>query len=80
MKRWEIHTIMKHEFLGGTAASQTLRNIKSIFGSSVTTEQTASNCLAKLRTCSVFTDYLRTTAIWLITSKKHSQKKKEKRK
>jgi len=50
MERSEIRTIMKYEFLRGTTASQTARNINSVFGSSVTTQQTVSNWFAKFRT------------------------------
>lgn len=50
MERLEIRTIMKYEFLRGTTALQTARNINSVFGSSVTTQQTVSNWFAKFRT------------------------------
>ena len=50
MERSEIRTIMKYEFLRGTTASQTARNINSVCGSSVTTQQTVSNWFAKFRT------------------------------
>ena len=50
MEPSEIRTIMKYEFLRGTTASQTERNINSVYGSSVTTHQTVSNWFAKFRT------------------------------
>ncbi|XP_076673232.1 histone-lysine N-methyltransferase SETMAR-like [Andrena cerasifolii] len=50
MERSEIRTIMKYEFLLGTKAPQTTRNVNSVFGSGVTTEQTVSNWFAKFRT------------------------------
>lgn len=49
MDRSEICTVMKYEFLHGTTTSQTARNINSVFGSSVTTQQTVSNWSAKFR-------------------------------
>lgn len=50
MERLEIRTIMKYEFLRGTTALQTARNINSVFGSSVTMQQTVSKWFAKFRT------------------------------
>uniref|UniRef100_A0A1A9ZC32 HTH_48 domain-containing protein n=1 Tax=Glossina pallidipes TaxID=7398 RepID=A0A1A9ZC32_GLOPL len=49
MDRSEICTVMKYEFLHGTTTSQIAPNINSVFGSSVTTQQTVSDWFAKFR-------------------------------
>ena len=41
---------MNYEFLHGTTASQTARNINSVLSSKVTTHQTVSNWFAKFYT------------------------------
>ena len=47
MEKAEIRTIMKYEFLRGTSASETMRNINSVFGYNATTQQTVSNWFRK---------------------------------
>lgn len=49
MERSEIRAIMEHEFLRGTTASQTARNINGLVGFNITTQQTVSNWFAKFR-------------------------------